>query len=178
MDTDARLVPLEGSFNFRDLGGYPAPDGRTTRWGRLYRSRRPARTDRPTTWSDCVSWACAPWSTCGPSASWPAPAGVRSEPEEVAFHHLAVVQGGRPGRRHAGGAADGESVAAPAAAGDDLAERYLWYLEVGRASLVTALTLLGGDEHYPLVFHCAAGKDRTGRAGRPGPRDPRRRPAR
>ena len=37
-------------------------------------------------------------------------------------------------------AAEGESVAAPAPAGDDLAERYLWYLDVGRDSLVAALT--------------------------------------
>jgi len=37
---------------------------------------------------------------------------------------------------------DAESLAAPAPAGDDLAERYLWYLDVGRASLVQALTLL------------------------------------
>jgi protein-tyrosine phosphatase len=78
-------------------------------------------------------------------------------PEPVAFHHLAVVQEGAPGT-----AGDGESVAAPAPPGDDLAERYLWYLEVGRGALVEALTLLGGADHYPLVFHCAAGKDRTG----------------
>ncbi|MCY4563649.1 MAG: tyrosine-protein phosphatase, partial [Gammaproteobacteria bacterium] len=33
-----RLLPLEGGRNFRDLGGYPAADGRTVRWGKLYRS--------------------------------------------------------------------------------------------------------------------------------------------
>src|SRR6202043_1157809 len=33
-----RLVPLEGTVNFRDLGGYPAADGRRIRWGRIYRS--------------------------------------------------------------------------------------------------------------------------------------------
>ena len=39
---------------------------------------------------------------------------------------------------------------------------YLWYLEVGGDALARALSLLGSREHYPLVFHCAAGKDRTG----------------
>src|SRR5271167_3741531 len=34
----ARLLPLVGAYNFRDLGGYPTADGRTTRWGRLFRS--------------------------------------------------------------------------------------------------------------------------------------------
>ncbi len=165
MDSDARLIPLQGSFNFRDLGGYPGRDGRPTRWGRLFRAdalheltsddvdrlqglglrtvvdlrteRELARTGR------------------GPL-----------EPEDVAYHHLAVVkegvQDGIRGDRTPDGVAERESVAAPAPAGDDLAERYLWYLDVGRHSLVGALTLLGGDEHYPLVFHCAAGKDRTG----------------
>jgi protein-tyrosine phosphatase len=33
-----RLLPLEGGQNFRDLGGYRTADGRTVRWGLLYRS--------------------------------------------------------------------------------------------------------------------------------------------
>lgn len=34
----ARVLPLEGGRNFRDLGGYATKDGRRLRWGRLYRS--------------------------------------------------------------------------------------------------------------------------------------------
>ena len=33
-----RLIPLRGTDNFRDLGGYATEDGRTVRWGLLYRS--------------------------------------------------------------------------------------------------------------------------------------------
>lgn len=33
-----RLLPLQGGRNFRDLGGYQTGDGRSVRWGRLYRS--------------------------------------------------------------------------------------------------------------------------------------------
>lgn len=33
-----RVIPLEGIRNFRDLGGYPALDGRVTRWGEVYRA--------------------------------------------------------------------------------------------------------------------------------------------
>lgn len=33
-----RVVPLEQGSNFRDLGGYRGFDGKTIRWGKLYRS--------------------------------------------------------------------------------------------------------------------------------------------
>jgi hypothetical protein len=161
MDTSARLVSLEGSFNFRDLGGYPAPDGRTTRWGRLYR----ADALHELTGDDVIRLRDLGLRTVVDLrterelvTSGRGPLGL----EEVDFHHLAVVKEGVRADGTSDAAAEGESVAAPAPAGDDLAERYLWYLDVGRDSLVAALTLLGGDQHYPLVFHCAAGKDRTG----------------
>ncbi len=37
-DLAKRLLPLEGGVNFRDMGGYPAADGRRVKWGHLYRS--------------------------------------------------------------------------------------------------------------------------------------------
>lgn len=33
-----RLLPLQGGRNFRDLGGYKTTDGREVKWGKLYRS--------------------------------------------------------------------------------------------------------------------------------------------
>jgi protein-tyrosine phosphatase len=33
-----RVLAFEGIANFRDLGGYPTLDGRTVKWGKLYRS--------------------------------------------------------------------------------------------------------------------------------------------
>lgn len=33
-----RVLPLEGGRNFRDLGGYPTDDGRTVKWGVIFRS--------------------------------------------------------------------------------------------------------------------------------------------
>jgi protein-tyrosine phosphatase len=37
-----RILPLEGGSNFRDLGGYPAADGKTVRRGLLFRSAAPS----------------------------------------------------------------------------------------------------------------------------------------
>ncbi len=36
--TMSRQIKLEGSLNVRDIGGYATADGRTTRWGRFFRS--------------------------------------------------------------------------------------------------------------------------------------------
>jgi protein-tyrosine phosphatase len=35
---EQRRILFEGAANFRDLGGYPASEGRRTRWGRLFRA--------------------------------------------------------------------------------------------------------------------------------------------
>lgn len=35
-----KRIPLEGSTNFRDIGGIPTRDGRYLRWGQVYRSDR------------------------------------------------------------------------------------------------------------------------------------------
>ena len=37
-DSPARHLSLQGASNFRDLGGYPTADGRTTRWRHIFRS--------------------------------------------------------------------------------------------------------------------------------------------
>lgn len=37
-DSPARHLALQGASNFRDLGGYPTTDGRTTRWRHIFRS--------------------------------------------------------------------------------------------------------------------------------------------
>lgn len=42
-----RHIELQGQPNFRDLGGYGTPDGRSVKWGEVYRSGRlPKLTDK------------------------------------------------------------------------------------------------------------------------------------
>ncbi|MGH9081659.1 MAG: tyrosine-protein phosphatase [Acidimicrobiales bacterium] len=145
-----RLIDLAGAFNFRDLGGYPTASGRLIRWGRLFRSD----TLHELTGADIEVLRSLGLATIvdlrtareldrtgrGPLAS-----------EPVDFRHLSVIREG-----------EGEAMAAPGRAGEELSTRYLWYLDRGRGPLVEALSLVGDGDRLPLVFHCAAGKDRTG----------------
>ncbi len=150
VDDPRRLLPLEGAFNFRDLGGYPAPDGLVTRWGTLFRSD----TLHELTAADVEALRSRGLATVvdlrtARELEQTGPGPLRLEP--MVHRHLSLIQESR-----------GEAMAAPAPPGEELTERYLWYLEVGRSALVEALSLVADPSRLPLVFHCAAGKDRTG----------------
>jgi protein-tyrosine phosphatase len=149
-----RLFLLEGGCNFRDIGGYQASDGRTVRWGRIYRSgvlshltprdaqrliplgiqticdlrRNGERAREPTTWP--AQLACLEWSEDGPNA----PAIRR-----FAAQHPPTADGMR-------------------AAMIDLYRS----LPVWMGPRLRTLFERIGQKRIPLVVHCAAGKDRTG----------------
>ncbi len=150
VEASERLVPLSGAFNFRDLGGYPAGNRAVTRYGRLFRSDGLHRLDD----ADLDILRGIGLATIidlrTPGEVEHTGRGLLGD-EAIRYHHLAVVRRGA-----------GEAVGAPAPAGDDLAERYLWYLDTGREALVEALGLVAQPANHPLVFHCTAGKDRTG----------------
>ena len=71
----------------------------------------------------------------------------------LAYHHLPVL------RETWDGWVD---VAPDVDAVPFLAQRYEEMLDDGAAALAGALEVLADAEAYPAVFHCAAGKDRTG----------------
>jgi protein tyrosine/serine phosphatase len=149
METLSRLLPLIGSYNFRDLGGYPTLDGRITRWGQLYRSDTLAElTDADVDVLREIGLKSIIDLRTDAELLRTGRGLLGSEP--VRHVHLPVVQ------------ETGPTQGAPPEAQADLFHRYLWYLDVGRDNLVTALTMVGDPQSYPMVFHCAAGKDRTG----------------
>ena len=149
----ARLIPLDGAFNFRDLGGYPAAGGRATRWGMLFRSdtlHELSTSDVDTLRSLGLATVVDLRTSRELERTGRGPLGP--EPDRLP---ASVGDPGRAGRRGRRGGHGGTG-------GDDLSERYLWYLEVGAPASGRGTDLLGEPAHYPLVFHCAAGKDRTG----------------
>lgn len=144
-EPDSRLVRLDGCFNFRDLGGYATRDGRRVRWRRLYRSDalhhlsdadlRHVRDDLGVrTIVDLRSSA----ERSGESASL-----LAAPPVQV--HHVPLFDRER----------SGSTPSLP------LAEIYLMLLRFAREPIANAVRVLASSSD-PALFHCAAGKDRTG----------------
>jgi protein-tyrosine phosphatase len=152
-----RLVPLEGTLNFRDLGGYEGLNGRTVRWGHVYRSD--ALHELTPRDLDTLRGL-------GLRAVYDLRRGVERERQPTAipddhgprFVHLVI----------------GEDAEAPDAlerllAGelkeaDDqfVIDMYAQMLLNGAPAFGRLLTHLAEDDGLPALFHCAAGKDRTG----------------
>ena len=148
-----RLVPLEGGCNFRDIGGYRAANGRSVRWGRVYRSavlsyltpsdharlrplgiggiydlrRSSERMREPTRWYD-ASLTAFTWE------DGEAPAVSR-----YASMHDDSAQGMR----------------------EAMIEMYR-SLPNGLASRIRDCLQRVSMDDAPVVVHCSAGKDRTG----------------
>jgi protein tyrosine/serine phosphatase len=142
-------VVLAGALNFRDLGGYHTVDGQCTRSGLVYRSNSlqeltaddiaRLRWDlRVTTVLDLRSPKEIARDGHGPFVD-----------EGVRYINIPVLHErddtGRPGQLEHG-----------------LVERYLSYLQFAGDNVVEALRTIAEDDVLPIVFHCSAGKDRTG----------------
>jgi protein-tyrosine phosphatase len=152
-----RLVPLEGTLNFRDLGGYVGADGRRVRWGRVFRS------------DHLGSLTAADVEALGRL-------GVRTVVDFRGAHEYDGAPQGAPGeavRRLERPITDGpaEGVTFYERVMDrtitrfevaDLTDFYLRTLERSAATFGEVLGLAADPAHHSLVFHCAAGKDRTG----------------
>jgi hypothetical protein len=143
-----RWIALEGAYNFRDVGGYSAGGGTYVRHGVAFRSD--ALHGLSTGDVEILSGL-----RVGLVIDLRAPDEIasvgRGALSEAPFDYLNAPV--LP-------TTSGEALGAPP--GDDVGERYLWYLDVGGPALVAALEALARPTQAATVFHCTAGKDRTG----------------
>jgi protein-tyrosine phosphatase len=142
-----RWVQLDGAFNFRDLGGYVAGAG-TTVWGSVFRS-------------DALHHLSAEDVRRLSAIGIRQVIDLRSPEEIAAVGRGCLAEEGidyvwAPVLQSTSGEAEG------APTSPDLAERYMWYLDVGRGAFVDAIEVLAESGPGAVVFHCTAGKDRTG----------------
>jgi protein-tyrosine phosphatase len=153
-DHPQRVWPLQGATNFRDLGGYAAQDGRTVRWRRLFRSDHLAGL----TEADKAALAGLGLSRALDFRGHAERAAVAYELPGVTQHSLAieptVVQ--RMQELVAGGQA-----LTPARAAELMTELYRALVNDQSHRFAELFEhLLQADA--PVIFHCTAGKDRTG----------------
>lgn len=156
-----RLLPLAGANNFRDLGGYETRDGRRVRWGRIFRSDHLADLtpeDLSYLGGLGIRMVCdfrgdeevaekpnrLPVND-PPRQINPAILGTALQPSQI---RDAIMTGNPEGLDFRNLLIDGNRRMATGA------------LDQFRA----LFRHLEDEQHVPLLFHCTAGKDRTGLA--------------
>jgi protein-tyrosine phosphatase len=151
-DTRQRWVRFERCSNFRDLGGYPAGKGRQTRWGRVFRSGLLHRF----TEADLSAFgrlgikAVFDLRSAGERQQTPSPVASVHLPlaEEMATYELMGIF----------------TVSNRREAEEAVLRLYLSNLHRRAGVLGDLLTRLCQPDNLPALFHCTAGKDRTGLA--------------
>jgi protein-tyrosine phosphatase len=143
-----RVIPLEGCFNFRDIGGYPTRGGRQVRWRQLFRS------DGLHALTPADVRSLRDEVALGQIVDLRSTFELRSEGrgllahEPIEFHHLPLFDGDAATQRQQGTEMT-------------LADRYALLAEFAAARIARVVVTLAAATG-PAVFHCAAGKDRTG----------------
>ncbi len=151
-----RLLALEGGRNFRDVGGYPAADGRQVRWGALYRSGTLyALTERDyALLSERTIAVVADLRSVEEQASEP----TRWQAGEVEILSWSYSQ--REALQQMGKYFSRENLSA-----DDIEELTLEMyrrMPEQQAAHYSAVFDQLADNRVPLLLHCSGGKDRTG----------------
>ncbi|OEJ34936.1 tyrosine-protein phosphatase [Streptomyces subrutilus] len=144
-----RHIHFDRLHNFRDLGGYPAADGLSVRWGRLFRSDSLGKL-RDGDWERFLELGIG--AVIDLRYSWEIEAKGRvPEHPSLAYHHLSIEH--RP--------YDQAALGPGVETGPYLTERYMEVAHDGVGELRTALRVIAAQQG-PVAFHCASGKDRTG----------------
>jgi len=146
-----RLIRLDAVHNFRDIGGYPTVDGGTTRWRRLFRADGLYRLT-PADVAVVRELGVRTVIDLRTRAELDERGTFPLDQHPVTFHHVSVIT-----NTWTADEAEGEHDAA-----DFLERAYLSILDEGEQRLAEALVKLSEPGALPAVFHCAAGKDRTG----------------
>jgi protein-tyrosine phosphatase len=153
LDHPDRLVQMEQVHNFRDLGGYPTASGATTKWRTLFRADGLHRLRAESDIEIVESLGLKSVIDLRTKREQREQGIFPLEDIEVDFHHVSIVD-----------ATWSDSKETPQI--EDPVEFLVWgyrdLLEIGSEKFALAIRILSNQENVPAVFHCAAGKDRTG----------------
>lgn len=157
-------IPLDGAGNLRDLGGYRAADGRTVRWGALYRSghlgrlsARDLRRLRALDLAVVVDFRSSAERARRPNRL-PGGHSIRVVELPIFDNDDSAVTGDAfRGRILRGDVSEADATGMMISTYQALATAFT---PVYRQFMAEVLAARGA----PLLFHCTSGKDRTGLA--------------
>ncbi|PEA54741.1 protein-tyrosine-phosphatase [Bacillus pseudomycoides] len=157
MTVAERRLPLQGAFNFRDLGGYEAKDGRVVKWGKLYRSEELAGLTEEDI--RCL-YNLGLKTICDYRTDFEVNHKPNPEMKDVRQVSLPVMQDLAKDLNineffHLG---DLSMLGKP---GEYLVKMNRDFV-TGNEAFVIFLELIQDTNNLPLLNHCTAGKDRTG----------------
>jgi protein-tyrosine phosphatase len=141
-----RHLPLEGAYNVRDIGGYGTVDGRTTRWGILFRADGLHRLP-PDAQARLHAQGVKTVVDLRRSDELEAAPNVFAKSSQVTYHHMSLL------------------IDKPPVVVENLRsliDIYRIILDERQDQVRTVLSTFAAPEGLPGVVHCTAGKDRTG----------------
>jgi protein-tyrosine phosphatase len=141
-----RHLPLEGTHNVRDLGGYATHDDRVTRWHRLFRADSLHRLPS-TAQTELLSHGVRTVIDLRRTDEVKAAPNVFATAQQVRYHHVSLLHDTPP-------ATDRRP--------QPLVTMYQCILDERQAQVRKVLRALAAPAGVPAIFHCTAGKDRTG----------------
>ena len=152
-----RRIALRGAGNFRDLGGYATEDGRRVRWRKVFRS---GALDKLTDEDLAVLGDLGLRTICDLRHDTERRANLSRVPANSTTVSLPIRTKANAKLRAVLDNAHAPDAAAAARAA--LVESYGCYVRDHAETYKGLLHRLADAANHPLVFHCSAGKDRTG----------------
>lgn len=158
-----RVLNIEGVINFRDLGGYLTGDGREVKWGQLYRSAQLDRLSQKGI-DDMAAMGIqvvVDLRFSDETNRYPTIREAVPDADLLSWHDEAETQATGESDDIQRSWKDSLATNDPDQVREAMRVNYPKKLYSHRAIYRTMLLRLSQGQ-LPLVFHCAAGKDRTG----------------
>lgn len=155
-----RLIPMENASNFRDLGGIPTKDGRIVKWGKIYRSGKLNKLD---------SKDLGYFNTLGINTVVDFRDDIEVEKDKTRFptnrevNRVRTPIGDRSGNMQAElrkqiKSADQNTFDSEEFVANVMRE----FIDSFAYQYQPFLDIVADDNQAPVLYHCSAGKDRTG----------------
>ena len=151
-------LPFAGATNFRELGGYPADEGKTVRWGQIWRGVCTARLTDPADRARLDALGLRLILDLRSTAE------AQAEPDYVPDGARLVqicALCGDDGHEISFAPGDIERMMHTAREGENILYRMYRQMLFGNKAFKELFRALEAGE-TPILFHCSAGKDRTG----------------